>query len=242
LADQGDLEFQESSEDPNSEPKESQPSTDATAERIAALEATIHRLEGRLSAPPPQAAPPAPEPVKTFSREELQQMVDVGTITESERDRRLDEQRQVEYEQKMAEKLEAMKGDLRVEGQIQALCDQYPDLLDDSTELAQKAGNEFRYLHSIGLPPTLATKLAAIRKVCPETKTKVRETTREKRPTHEESGGTGAGGGKTAAWGKGLPQEIVTHYQWQLDQGQFPGGVKNEDFQKEIEIARSRVH
>lgn len=208
-----------------------------TRERLA-------RLEG--AATERQQEPPPPPP-KEWTRAELRQAVDAGTIDEDKMWEILAAQERRKTKDEILAEVEtrvsATQSQSRIQTDIERYTERMPDLLDKRGPNWDRVVREHQYLRSIGAPEGAATELAALRSAFgpPE---RIPERTRAARDRQEDM--LGAGGGDEGSgdgsrrgrgWTKGLDARQIEHYQKRLDVGAY-SGTDDPRFVREIAIAR----
>lgn len=211
----------------------------ALRDQLAAASERTARLEGELAA----TRAPEPQAPKEFTRAELQQAVDNGTITEEKRDEILEEQRErkltAKLEAKLEAKLAANQSQSRIQEDLTRYIEAHPGIEQAGHPDRLRLEREYQHLLSIGLPKGAATEAAAARAVFGPVE-KIRETTRQNRERHVETGG-GSGGGDEGdaapSWHKGLSPRQRSYYAKKLEGG-FYAGEDDPSFKREIAIAR----
>lgn len=217
------------------------------AEDRARLEGRLQAAEARVNQPPAASAEATP---KTFTRTELQGMVDSGTITETEMQDRLEAQRDLSQRQWLTEELDKRDARNRVETTLQSDMQHYVEnvegILDEGSTNREKLRAEHAYLLKIGHEDNESTRLAACRAAFGPPQ-KIRETT--VREPHQETGSpTPAGlGTSVEGWKKGLSRDQVAFQEKKLGMGYYAKGEKDPRFLSYNENARktatgARVH
>ena len=231
---------------PKPEEVESKVELAALREKLQEQVERTARLEGEIQATrtAPSTPAPAAEPVpKQFTRAELRQMVDQGTITEDEMLDRIEAQRDLRLtqhlEKTMTEKLAANQQETTLAQQFASYREVVEGLDTPSHPNRVRAEKEYKELLVSGLPEGDSTQIAAL-KIAFGSPTKIRETTRDKRETHGESGGSSASGENKPGeqWTKGLKQPRIDYLKRQLEIGAY----KNTDdpqFKDYIKYARA---
>lgn len=204
------------------------PEIEALRAELQAEREARARLEGQVSTLATVAAPKEPEKPKEFTRVELRTAVDNGTISEDKMFEILEEQAERRVEARLATKLEerlsANQSQTRVQTELDKYVAAYPGLNENGHPDRERANREYAYLISIGQPKGPATELAACRAVFGPTD-KVRETTRQSRERHVETGGAGSppGDDGSASWQKGLTRDQISYGSKMFEMGQWTG-------------------
>jgi hypothetical protein len=193
--------------------------------RLQASEIDKARLEEQAKAPVAPAAPTTPPPP---TREQLQEAVDGGTISQAQMDTELARQMRVELQTDIETKLRA---EFTAADQLKAITSQFdaymkmkPDVAREGTEDRLKIQKEFQALVDLGYPANeKRTELLAMRNVFGPLD-RIKETTRERLPVTQETGGAGgaSAGGKGSGWREGLTSGQVEAFEHQQKIGVYP--------------------
>lgn len=230
---------------------------DATA-ALKALEKELARLSGRIesvetvkAAPKQDAQPKAAEaPKPKYTRSQLREMVNNGTITEDQMDEQLERQLQakLEYEnnQRLNSALTESKRTAKVETEIETYVEKHPSVLDTSSKTYQRVQKEFAELVALGDDENSpATKLKALKiALGPVSGRRASSAGVDKAPeTFEETGGSapaGDGGDGDTGWSRGLTGSQRSYYEGLVNKGIYKS-FDDKNLQAELEGARKRA-
>ena len=179
------------------------------------------------------------EPVREFTRAELQAQVDDGRMTPDESDRILDGQTERRIEEKVSHRIESAAQTKTHATAMQTEIGRYtsarPDIMVDGTEDRSLVAAELtRQIVELGRPDNVETELTALMAVFgPSNRL---QTGREKeRQTHQETGSDGGGEGKKETSPK-LPDRVKKHYEKMIGMGMY-SGWDDERLKEEIDPA-----
>jgi hypothetical protein len=224
----------------------------ATAEDLAALRAELEaekgeriRLQGQLDAlnAAPPARPTPPEKKKEFTRIELQQMVDAGTIDEAKMAEVLEQQRDGRLLEKVRAEIQAGLSEAHARSAADAEFAKYRARLGGLDTPGhpnrERVSREFAALRALGAPEGASTELAALRAAFGPADA-IKEKTAEENEGHREAGGAGSGGEPPSkpSWQKGLSKDRISYLQGQLNSG-FYKGVDDPAFKSYVKFART---
>tara|TARA_R110000796_G_scaffold252500_1_gene387163 strand:- start:9727 stop:10530 length:804 start_codon:yes stop_codon:yes gene_type:complete len=199
---------------------------------------SVGKLKDRLTEVESKVTAPAAAPAKTYSRKELQDYVDAGSITEDQRDQQLDFQAQQQAEARMDSKLAAQqeisKADSVIEG-YRAVVDDLDDPNSDNRQKAEDAYKDIVDLHGKPKDDLAVRKLNALALQqafgpLKNLQKRHRDISNKARETHQETGGYGSeGNGGSDPETKGMSKRVVDYYKPQVDKGQMSwAAVKDE--------------
>lgn len=183
------------------------------------------RLEERLNAGGGKDKP------KTYTRAELLEAVNAGTITQATADEVWEQQITTKVREDITRDITqrdaVRERATRVSTEISRYKSAVPDVMDTSSDARKKVVAEFDYLVSIGQPKTVETELAALRSVFgPLERLEKRDVTREKRSSHQEGGGArpndDSGTTKNGPPAN-LPARYKQHYESMIGKGMYTG-------------------
>jgi hypothetical protein len=231
---------------------ESQEESQKAAESEAALRKELEdariaqaRAEGEASALSNQPEPEAPkaEPEKQYTRAELQALVDDSTISEIERDQRLEDQLRVKIlaEVRAENKVQndANQSANKTQGEFDAYTKMRPDLLVKGSPDHNLASEEYAKLLKMGCEPGALTELIAVRnKFGPSEK--IQEI--NDRETHAEGAGGQTGdpaSQKSSGWRGDCSKDEVAYYEEMIKTGQYSGEA-DPNFKKDVAFAAKR--
>jgi hypothetical protein len=187
------------------------------------------RLEERTKAQE-KSAPPEPE----YSRAQLKQLVDAGTISEEQRDAVLDKQDRAREERlinettrKFQQQSAQSARNQRISSQIDTYKSSFPDVMVEGSETRQKVQREYDFLVSVEGGPRsdeqgAIMELKAMRAALGPAE-KVRETTRQRRQTHAETGGAGDNTSRPVDMANKIPKKYREYYKHRVETGYFKG-------------------
>jgi hypothetical protein len=197
-----------------------------------------------------KAAPAEAE--RTWTRDELQQLVDSEQITvgqmidqlQIQGEKRVAAKLTAQFEQKLAD--ERQRGS--VEQRLAAYRADFPELMDKTSELRKAAEAEFAELVSDGhSPDDLRTELLAVKVVVKHRekagKEKPREQTSKRQRSVETPGSRGersetkSGSTKWPSW---MEDYRVDYYEEAIRKGRYPKGMDDPMLKKELEILEKR--
>jgi hypothetical protein len=182
------------------------------------------------------------EKPKVLSRAELNQLVADGSLTEDARDEYLEKQREERIEQRLEAKFAAERKQSDRISLINAQMERYktliPDVMVAGSEPRARVESEFNFLVSVDGQPqsneeALALELKALRAAFGPVD-RLKETTRKRRETHQETGGGAAdeGGPKEDTAPSKLTARERDHYQRLIDSGVYTGWKQVREEQK----------
>lgn len=209
------------------------------------FESTTSRLQSELT----DARKEPAEETKSYTVQELQVMVDDGRISEGTRDGILSQQTRDqtrnEIKTEMREEMASMRQSQQIDGEIAKYTDSNADVMKEGTELRGRVEEEYQFLVSHGEPVGKFTELKSLRAVMGPSD-RIRETTAERRPTHSDEGGSGAGdsdrGGSKEGGVPGPLQKdpkLKFHYDGLIATGVY-SGYDDPDLVKEMKYVRPR--
>jgi hypothetical protein len=209
--------------------------------RLQAAEIEKVRLEERAKAPETQAPPAAPAP----TREQLQEHVDNGTITQAQMDTELARQLREELKKELSTELRqefTVKDQQRVvQDQFDAYVKVHPDVKVEGSDDLRRVRDEIQSLVKLGYPHDLRTEVMAMRMAFGPAE-RIEETTSQRLDTHRETGGAGSapatGAPTGAAWEKGLNDGQIAAFRKQLDRNVYPS--EDDAFFKKV-VTRART-
>jgi len=226
---------------------------DPVAERLAALEEENRELQTRLQARALEnarleeqtkaAKPSEAEKPKPPTREQLQSAVDSGELTQSQMDEEMARQLRESLREEINREQEQIRSQ---ENQRKTLQDEWNAYVDLRPDIKKEGSNEQgRVLAEVaelvkrGMPHDLRTEVVAMRNVY-GTLDRVEETTRQRRESHKETGGSGSGEKRPesgAEWEKGLTSSQVAGFRKLIDKGVYE---EDSDFFKNV-VTRRRT-
>ena len=193
--------------------------------RAQAAEVERARLEGQASQTPAPAAPAKAPP----TRAQLQAAVDDGTISQSEKDTEMARQDRetvkAEVKAELTQEFDARDQARTIDTQHAAYMKLRPEIATPGSESRLRVTDEFNALVEMGLPKDAkATELAAMRAAFGSLD-RIEETTRSRRPAHEETGGAGGhdDSGSDTGWRKGLTQSQIDVNEHQIKSQAYSG-------------------
>lgn len=178
------------------------------------------------------------EAPKRFSRAELSAAVKAEQITQEQADDIFAKQVENDAVEKATRAaLDAVNGTTQQKG-IDSDLAQYkrlePALRDKSSEIFERATEEFRYLRERGHPDNLATELAAIRAVLgPLDKLEKAKSAQRSAEHHEESGGGGEGSKAPKKVLDSMSAREKAYYQGLIDRGHHKDWAEVEKLLKD---------
>lgn len=195
-----------------------------------------------------KAAPPAEAP-KEHSREELQRLVDAGSMTETRRDQILEEQRerrtQRQIEDRIAASREAERRARAIESEMAEYQKARPEAWQEGTKDRAALQNEFDRIVALKGSPADAAEQRAFEVMALRAAfgPPVVETTRQTRETHAETGGGAEDDGSPPSSeipeklrGKGK-SDLRFHYEQMIARG-FYKGWDDPNLKKEMGYVR----
>lgn len=213
-------------------------------ERSRRQRAEVEAAELRGRAEGSAAAAPSPEPPKTYTRVELNALVDSGQISEADRDATLDRQNDAKMETMVAQQVDARVSATTTEKSAAAQVDEYtakvPDLMVDGSDIRNKVRDEYIMLVKTGLPEGNPTQVAALRSVVGAIEAVANPgKTEDPEPSHEN---LGSGDDNPPADTGGAPKDMSAgrraYYQDQIGKGAYKDwNAVNE----ELKFADKRV-
>jgi hypothetical protein len=184
------------------------------------------RLEERLNNLESQ---PAQQPKQKYTRKQLRQAVDAGTITQDDMDDILENQLRQEIQGEIRSTVTTASSEISrdnlVDTEIRRYKELVPNVLVQGSEERNRVEGEFRYLTGVGQDErSKTTELAALRAALGpvEKLRKTSELTPDRRETHQDVGG---GGDEPPAPDAGhavlkkLNNDQKTYYKRQIDKG-----------------------
>lgn len=223
----------------------------AVAELEKQLAALRGKVDGLAQASPPaqKAAPKAEAPKPKYSRAQLREMVNNGTITEDQMDEQLEKQlrEQISYETRstLAQEVSAAKTQSKVETQIESYMSKYPSLNDKSSDTFKKVEKAFNSLTALGDPSdSAATELKALMVALgPVEASRVPQGVDKRPETFQETGGSAPSDSPSAEgpeWAKGLTGGQRNYYKGLIDKGIYKG-FNDPQLKSDLEGARRRA-
>lgn len=198
---------------------------------------SVGKLKDRLTEIEAKVTAPAAAPAHTYTRKELQDYVDAGSITEEQRDQQLDFQAQQQADARVDGKLaiqqERAKADSVIEG-YQTVVDDLDDPTSENRKLAEDAYRDIVDLHGKpkdDLAARILNALALQQAFGPlkNLQKRHRDISNKARETHQETGGYGSEESGGSAETKGLSKRVVDYYKPQVEKGQTTwAAVKDE--------------
>lgn len=170
----------------------------------------------------------APEPVKTYTRQQLQDGVDQGVITQEVMDNQLEAQviakARAAATEVTAESAEQQKSQKIIDDYI----DTMPDIAEDGSENRELLFTAYEDIKDVfGAPKTDADKrklealaLKAAFGPLKNLKNRTRDISNKVRATHQEVGGDAAAAAGETAETKGIPARLVAHNKRLVETGQ----------------------
>lgn len=171
------------------------------------------------------------EPQK-FTRAQLDQMVEKGTLDKVTADGYWEMQLRNEVTQQVSDRifnrLEAKERSGKLTAEIRSYQEAFPDTVKVGSETHTKMTSEYTRLVDLGYPRDVSTELLAAKTVCGALPKKgaPKDVTRESRETHTETGGSGAGPtkdpqSKDPVVRMGLTTREKNYYQSAIDKGVY---------------------
>ncbi len=226
--------------------------TQADNDRLSTeLAETQRRLQSLESAQVQQPQPVAPVPVRVYSSQELDVLVEQGTISSSTKDDILRSQQAISQKADISQQIQQGIAQYRIqdttERSLEAYKLNYPDAFKEGTELREKVKQAYAHLIKMGdSSDDRRTDIKALYAVvgAPE---KIGERTARRTPTHVESGGSGGGGGAAAGSSDsdGVPKPLQNdaklkyHYDALIKDGTYTG-YSDKNLQSEMKYAAKR--
>ncbi len=178
---------------------------------------------------------PQGEPEKVWTLPELQALEDSGDLTRDQvlaialdqQGKAITQQLRAEFQGDMAQQ----KQSDHLTAEMAKYTDQIPDLNKQGSEARERVAERYAELTKLGQPVGLATEILACREVFGPA-SRIKETTRETAERHTETGGAGAGPGKSNGSVPDIPDKFKAHYDKLIGMGQYKGWddpkLKNE--------------
>ncbi len=168
--------------------------------------------------------------------------MDQGTLTQDQANEIADQQLEAklkrEFEQTLEEKLTVQRQVDTVATELNKYRDAYPDLMNAGSENRRRVTFEYEQLIAMGQPATPATEVLACRLAFGPAN-RLRETTRETKETHSETGGAAtASEPKGDGAPKSLNAKLKAHYAKQIERGAYKGW-DDPVLKKELTYVRS---
>ena len=204
----------------------------AQRQTISSLKVESAERKGKL-----EALSAKTEPVREFTRAELQAQVDDGRMTPDESDRILSDQSERKIEEKVTQRIESAAQTKTNATAMQSEIGRYtsarPDILVAGSEDWELVSAEFnRQKDVLGKPDTIDTELTALMAVFGPSN-RLQNGKEKERQTHQETGSDGGGEGKKETSPK-LPAHVKKHYENMISMGQY-SGWDDERLKKEID-------
>jgi len=203
----------------------------AKDEMRAENEQQLQAQEQRLRAEAAQMMAARPEAQPAVTRESLTQMVNEGTITQTQMDVELDRQRAAQIEQDIDAKVEAKVSERETKKKVQSEFDAYlqamPSIKVRTSDEFRRAGVEMKKLMDEGHPNDLRTEVLAMKLAFGPAEALTRNP--NDRETHEDGAG-GDGGAETKSSTeepggppKGLDARRKAYYEKEIARGIYTG-------------------
>jgi len=214
-------------------------------DELARLSGKLEGIAEVVKSNPTTSASATPQP-KIYTRGQLREMVNSGTITEDQMDEQLEMQLResitANAEAQTDAKLYRATVEGKVLGQIESYIDRNPKLKDKSSPVFQKVKKAFAELVELGdNAASTTTELKAL-KIALGPISSVRGKIKEP-DTFEDTGGSGSAersDESDSGWAKGLNAGQRDYYKTMLTKGLFKGS-DDPNFKAEIEIARKKA-
>lgn len=194
--------------------------TEAVQAQLREMQIAQARMEGRLQATPAQQP-------KVFTRAELTNHVNEGTISQVQMDEVLDRQAQTaldaRVDAKVAEVMSTQQQIRSVNDTIALYKKHIPDVTQPGSEARAKVEVEYNLLRQQGQPDTIGTEAMALRMAYGDPDL-LAKTTPTKRETHSEGGTNSQDTSTNGSKGgppKGMDKWKVDFYQDQIDKGRL---------------------
>jgi hypothetical protein len=227
-------------------------SGDRQQQALSTFQDELARLSGKLEGiaevvkSNPTASASATPQTQTYTRSQLREMVNSGTITEDQMDEQLEMQLRESITAKAEAQTDAKLQKATIEGKVLGQIDSYmernPKLKDKSSPIYQRVKKAFDELVELGDDAgSMTTELKALKIALganPSMQGK-----RKEPDTFEDTGGSGGGerlGESDSGWAKGLNAGQREYYKTMLTKGLFKGS-DDPNFKAEIEIARKKA-
>lgn len=227
-------------------------SGDRQQQALSTFQEELARLSGKLEgiaevvkSPPTTSAPARPQP-QYYTRSQLREMVNTGTITEDQMDEQLEIQLResitANAEANTDAKLHKATVEGKVLGQIDSYMERNPKLKDKSSPVYQRVKKAFQELIELGDDGgSTTTELKAL-KIALGSNSSVRGKIKEP-DTFEDTGGSRGeerSDESDSGWSKGLNTGQREYYNTMLTKGLFKGS-DDPSFKAEIKLARKKA-
>lgn len=194
------------------------------------------RLEERLAAAEAKAAPPKKEePPQEFTRAQLREAVNEGTINEDQMEdiwaKQLRNQTRRDTEELLTKRDAVREKDTLVSTETQKYIDAYPGVAKQGSDDWQKVKKEYDFLIKLGDEHSDATQLKALRAAFGSSERVVsRNRASEFRETASETASPGGGGSRPVDIFNQIPQKYRAYYKGRYEEGQ----ISLEDIKKDL--------
>lgn len=215
------------------------------SEREVELEAENQRLQGAVEALKDRPAP-TPEPVKSFTRAELQARVEQGQLGEGEVEAILDKQSDDRTRQLVQQEGERVRREVEVDNKMRSFQAARPELLDPASDLRKQVLEKYQMFRGYGDPDDSVTELKAYEAVMGSTVPQSRDQTRGRRATSPEGGGgnhpprsqpSGEADFDSEGFPNDLSKDMKYHYKQMIARGAYTG-PKDPTLVRELEYRK----